>query len=175
MRPWKKFSPNSLTEQWSLVFVETFGGTDNQAACGKLILMTFIRPVDRGYYPAAYPAVLAISSEGLFIPSQVTFHNMAPGSQPTSSCGCDARECQGWRRRDKEPESAFIFPRHLPINKCMFILPEESKTAANWGLALPLQLALALGTGWDSNCLPVPTPVFVTLAVCRREQGWPQL
>lgn len=125
MRPWKKFRPNSLTEQWSLVFVETFRGTHNQAACGKLILMAFIRPVDRGYYPAVYPVVLAISSKGLFIPSQVTFHNMAPGSQPTSSCGCDARECQGWRRRDKDPESAFNFPRHLPINKCMFILPEE--------------------------------------------------
>lgn len=125
MRPWKRFRPNSLTEQWSLVFVETFGGTDNQAACGKLTLMPFIRPVDRGYYPAAYLAMLAISSEGLFIPSQVTFHNMAPWSQPASSCGCDAREWQGWKRRDKEPESAFIFPRQLPINKCMLILPEE--------------------------------------------------
>ena len=31
--------------------------------------MAFIRPVDRGYYPAVYPAVLAISSKGLFIPS----------------------------------------------------------------------------------------------------------
>lgn len=103
--------------------------------------MAFIRPVDRGYDPAVYPAVLAISSEGLFIPSQVTFHNMAPWSQPTSSCGCDAREWQGWRRRDKEPESAFIFPRHLPINKCMLILPEER---ARW---LPT-MVLLLPSSW---------------------------
>ena len=56
MRPWKKFRPNSLTEQWSLVFVETFRGTHNQAACGKLNIqkylstenVIFIFPVYRG-------------------------------------------------------------------------------------------------------------------------------
>lgn len=39
IRPWKRFRPSSLTEQWSLVFLETFSGTDNQAVCRKLLLM----------------------------------------------------------------------------------------------------------------------------------------
>lgn len=74
--------------------------------------MPLTRPVDGGHYPESYPPALAISGEGLFTPSQVTFHNMAPRSPPTSSSGCDAKEWQGVecrRRRHKEPESAFIF------------------------------------------------------------------
>jgi hypothetical protein len=39
IRAWKAFRPNSLTEQYSLVSLETFNGTDYRAACGKLILM----------------------------------------------------------------------------------------------------------------------------------------
>lgn len=54
-----------------------------------------IRPVDRGLYPKVYQATLAIESEGLFALSQMTFHNVAPQRQPTSSPGCDAKEWQG--------------------------------------------------------------------------------
>lgn len=108
IRPWKSFRLSSLTEQCSSVCLETFSGTANQAACGELILMTLFRPVDGGCYPEAYLATMALSSEGLFVPSQVTFHNVAPWSQPSSSSGCGGRgESMG--QGSKEAVSALIF------------------------------------------------------------------
>lgn len=46
--------------------------------------MPFIRPAEGGHYPEAYPPTLAISGEGLFTPSQVTFHNMAGTVEPAN-------------------------------------------------------------------------------------------
>lgn len=108
IRPWKEFRPSSLTEQWSLVFLETFSGTDNQAVCGKLILMASSGQLMEATTQKPTCPGWPIS---LFVSSQVTLHNMAPWNQPTDSSGSDAKEWRGVkrRRRDKEPESAFTF------------------------------------------------------------------
>lgn len=156
IRPWKRFRPNSLRKQWSLVCLEIFNGTDNQAACGKLILIALFKPVDRGHYPEAYLATMAISTKGLFVPSQVTFHNVAPWSQPTSASGCGAKEWQGvehGRRREQGSWVSIYFPGHPPRNDCKFPRKDspwgDSKMTANSGPASPLQLALMPGTGWE--------------------------
>lgn len=152
--PWKRFRLSSLTEQCSSVCLETFSGTANLAACGELILVTLFRPVDGGCYPEAYLTTMALSSEGLFVPSQVTFHNVAPWSHPSSSSGCGAREWQGGEHGTGEQGSwvSTYFPGHLPRNSWMFprkrslSLRKDSKMTASSGSALTLQLALS---SWD--------------------------
>lgn len=158
IRPWKRFRPNSLTKQWSLVCLETFNETDNQAACKKLISKALFRPIDGGHYPEAYLAMMAISTKDLFVSSQVTFHNMALWIQTTNSFGCGAKEWQGiehGRRREQGSWVSIYFPGYQPRNNCMcpekhsLSMRRDSETTANSGSSTSLQLALAPGTSWE--------------------------
>lgn len=92
--------------------------------------MTLFRPVDGGCYPEAYPATMALSSEGLFVPSQVTFHNVAPWSQPSSSSGCGAREWQEGEYQGARKLSQHLFSwapakKQSNVSKEALTLPEE--------------------------------------------------
>lgn len=157
IRPWKRFRPNSLTKQWSLVCLETFSETGNQSACNKLILIVLFMPIDVGHYPKAYLATMAISTKDLFVSSQVTFHNMTLWIQTTNFFGCGAKEWQGIEhgRREQGSWVSVYFPGYQPRNNCMFpkkhslSMRRDSKTTANSGSSIPLQLALTPGTDWE--------------------------
>jgi hypothetical protein len=131
-----------------------------------------IRLVDRGLYPEACWATLAISSRGLFAPSQLAFHNMAPSGQPISSSGAMPVPGGGaWKSREARPESAFIFlGTCLGAIVCVFVcvcvcvyvcvrprkhslsLRGESKMATNSGPALLFSWHPLLPPAERSSC-----------------------
>lgn len=138
-----------------------------------------IRPIDGGHYSEAYPAMLAISSKGLFAPSQRTLYNRAPWSQRTSFSGCVAQEWQGMEHRDKKGTrnlSQRLFSQ-VPAKK-WFLASKEALTLPEERARRLPALVLQFSSRWPSllalagrgSCLPVPSLVTATLEMAGKAQ-----